>query len=780
MPKRNIRILTSVNSKKDLSVSGSVSIKADSQFVVPTISTGSNGSYSLNDAIHQIDTSLQIANSRIVSSVGNVLNQYNASRYVFSGYLDGSGSTEINITQNSPSGSSYFTVGDINNLSVNILTDVDGDGIFTNNLIPYQLKPISGDVILNISAPSAPHIQYQATVTNNSAIVNLPVSGSSYLTTGTGSTIISGKDVFLDSAKLYGDSIRQLYVSPTGSDSNDGLTLTSSLATIQKAVDLIPYFNNTAGTRLQYHTIINVASGTYNEKVNILNKSIAGNKSNLLLQIKGEKQTLYNNIAVSSLSATDIDSGDGTGGRYITLNFPSTPANNSLKGCYLYINNALLPDTYMPIYGNSGSTCYVPAYAGNLFLPQSGTLTSIYKPATVVNGFFRSAGGSGVISFRDITLNVTPNEAGGNQTFFFSGVNYSVGTADETFSDMTSSAGSTPSQDLGSFTIDNIRAYNCNVFVTGGLTPLVGPRTYLRMCYVSGSGGSTLFNRDPGDAFRALYTIFEGMTFSISNFKELYLFNCHTYNSPMTLTSIPNITLPIKMHSNSTNTITMINSRATSLTNTYLKGYGFSLGQISYLTMPGVVTNHGPWNPRAFSIQGNSYLDLGTVNQALTMSGSVTGDRLFFLNNKGTATIYGNLNLANVYSPNAFGLFTGYRSDVIFQNSLPVVAASGSANYRSTSDVHIDDTPYFYADLPLITSEGSKIDNRLLPSNARVLHNYPMQTVQNFTITGSAQLISSLVKLTPYATLPTGSLGLMAVSGSSLYFHNGSAWNKVI
>ena len=778
MAKRNIRILTSVDSRKDLTVSGSVSVKTNSQFVVPTILTASNGIYSLDDAMHQIDTSLQIANSRIVSSVGNVLNQYNSSRYVFSGYLDASGSTSIDITRGSPSGSAYFTTNDINNLSVNILTDLDGDGIFTNNLVPYQLRAISGDVYLNISAPSAPFVQYQATVTNNSAIVNLPVSGSSYLTTQTGSTIISGKDVFLGSTKLYNSSVRNLYVSPTGSDSNDGLTLTSSLATIQKAVDLVSNFNDTAGTRTQFQTIINLASGTYNEKVNIYSKAIAGSKSNLLIDIKGTKEVLYNNIAVTALSNTDVNSGDATGGRSITLNFPTPPANNSLKGCYMFLNNPAFTDTYTPIYGNSGSTCYVPAFVGSTYLPQSGTLTSIHKPVSQVNGYFRCAGNVGSINFRDIILDVPANEGGGFRTFFFSGVNYAVGNLDETNTYPTAS-GNTANQDLSTFSSDNIRVYNCNVYERNGNTLTPGPRTYIRYSYLSGTNGTTINNLDPGEAYRSNFVIYEGVNFTISNYKELFLLNCHAYNCNFTLTSIPNITFPIKMYSDTNNTVSMTNCRAVTTTNLYLKGYYFSLISFSYLTMPGVVTNHGPWYPRAFAVQGNSFIDMGTQNQALIMSGSLTGDRVFFLNNKAAVTVYGNLNLANVTSPNAFGFFTLYRSDVIFQNSLPVVAASGSANYRS-GDINIDDTGYLYADLPVITSEGSKADNRLIPGNARVIHSYPMQTTKDITLTGSARLVSSLVKLSPYATLPAGSVGLMAVSGSSLYFHNGTTWNKVI
>jgi hypothetical protein len=195
--------------------------------------------------------------------------------------------------------------------------------------------------------------------------------------------------------------------------------------------------------------------------------------------------------------------------------------------------------------------------------------------------------------------------------------------------------------------------------------------------------------------------------------------------------------------------------------------------------MPGKLTFHGPYS-RAFNFIGNSTLSLGSQGQSIAMSGSLTGDRLFLMTSKCTMNVYGNLDISNVYSPNAAGLITGYRSDVIFANSLPITASIASPNYRSVSDINMDDNVFFYTDLPIITSENSKLDNRLVYANAKVVHTYPMQTSNNITLTGSAQLISSLVKLNPYATLPAGSLGLMAVSGSSLYFHNGTSWNKVI
>jgi len=49
----------------------------------------------------------------------------------------------------------------------------------------------------------------------------------------------------------------------------------------------------------------------------------------------------------------------------------------------------------------------------------------------------------------------------------------------------------------------------------------------------------------------------------------------------------------------------------------------------------------------------------------------------------------------------------------------------------------------------------------------------------NQTITGSIN-ISSTIKLTQQNPLPTGTVGTLAVSGSNLFFHNGSSWQQVI
>lgn len=57
---------------------------------------------------------------------------------------------------------------------------------------------------------------------------------------------------------MYGETQYNLYVSVTGSDSNDGLTVSTPFATLQKAFDTLMAIGNVGGRRT-----INIAAGTY-------------------------------------------------------------------------------------------------------------------------------------------------------------------------------------------------------------------------------------------------------------------------------------------------------------------------------------------------------------------------------------------------------------------------------------------------------------------------------------------------------------------------------------
>jgi hypothetical protein len=83
----------------------------------------------------------------------------------------------------------------------------------------------------------------------------------------------------------------------------------------------------------------------------------------------------------------------------------------------------------------------------------------------------------------------------------------------------------------------------------------------------------------------------------------------------------------------------------------------------------------------------------------------------------------------------------------------------------------------------LIESHNNTIGNKLLSYNNS---NNILQidgTGKNIIIgtteiTGSVN-IKDVLNLTKQATLPTGTTGSLAVSGSGLYFHNGTSWNLI-
>lgn len=779
---RKIKILTDVDGKQDLAVSGALTVKADSTFVIPSISTSSDGFYSLNNAIHKIDQSLQEVNARVVSSVGNVLGQYNASRYVFSGYFNASGSATINLTRGSPSGSVYFTESEIGNLSVNILTDYDGDGIFTNNLVPFQLRPASGDLFLDISAPSAPYVMYKATVTNDSAIVDIPAQNDVYLVQNSGSSKVDGTTVYLDKAQLYSKTIRNLYVSPTGSNDNDGLTLTSSLATIQEAINRVPVLSDSATTRSQFHTIINVASGTYTEKVNIFGKGYAGSISSLLMLIKGDREFLYQNLTATAVSTTDPESGDESGDRAVTLNFATNPATNSLKGCFLLRPNK----TAVVITGNSGSQCYITAdfstvSAANSFMPAANEVVSIYRPATQINGYFRCVGNEGVISFKDLRINLTTNDAGGNNAFGISGVNYVIGNVDEDFTNVLD--GNAISNSYAAYGKDMIRAENCQMVRQSGSIFYLGPRTYFIGCYISGGALPTyrVAVVEPGEAFSFIRSFSEDVSFTINYLKFVAFTYSHIKGGLIDMIGIGSGFYPKKLVGTSASNYMRIQSTPSfnMYGETYIKNYRIRLGNKS---AAGILAS--PQKPCTFHGFFTNIIDADDSRASIyggNFSGSLpNGSKLLSLTNKSFVQFLGQINISGVYLAETASLIKSVQSDIYFQSSLPVTAAVGSANYRANGDIDVDNKIVTYLQLPIITAEGSKIEYTANTANAKLDYQYALETNKNITLTGSAQLISSLVKLTPYTTLPTGSLGLMAVSGTTLYFHNGTNWRAVI
>ncbi len=91
-----------------------------------------------------------------------------------------------------------------------------------------------------------------------------------------------------------------VYVSVSGCDANDGLSTSTAYRTLQRAIEILPFFQNGAAT-------INLAAGTYNESLEI--RGLAGN----LITINASGATLRGsliieggtaNVAINNLTIT--------------------------------------------------------------------------------------------------------------------------------------------------------------------------------------------------------------------------------------------------------------------------------------------------------------------------------------------------------------------------------------------------------------------------------------------------------------------------------------------
>jgi hypothetical protein len=76
-------------------------------------------------------------------------------------------------------------------------------------------------------------------------------------------------------------------------------------------------------------------------------------------------------------------------------------------------------------------------------------------------------------------------------------------------------------------------------------------------------------------------------------------------------------------------------------------------------------------------------------------------------------------------------------------------------------------------------SGAQDLSAKLYENYVRAVRSFTIQAGPSLSVSGSVD-IHNVLKLTSMNPLPTGSLGSMAVSGSSLYFHNGTAWKGVL
>lgn len=92
---------------------------------------------------------------------------------------------------------------------------------------------------------------------------------------------------------------------------------------------------------------------------------------------------------------------------------------------------------------------------------------------------------------------------------------------------------------------------------------------------------------------------------------------------------------------------------------------------------------------------------------------------------------------------------------------------SGSLNLASNAK----DT--FTVGTPLEHNDGN-VDNFIVYANADFKNNVILGSSSVDTVT-----INTVLKLTELNPLPAGNAGMLAMSASNLYYHNGSSWSQI-
>jgi hypothetical protein len=195
-----------------------------------------------------------------------------------------------------------------------------------------------------------------------------------------------------------------IYVSGTsGNDANDGLSTSTPVKTIQKAINMVPRLFQTSGT-------IHVATGTYNEAATI--EEIKGSGS-VSLKLKG-----YINATAGSFTNSPTLTGTSTGGN--TSNFPNinttfNAANfgsaGTQAGRYLHLTggtgfSALDEYNWYVIENNTSATQLLIVGQWRSATPNATTTYEIYLPAnmTTINGQLTRLYGLAVLNASNIQL----------------------------------------------------------------------------------------------------------------------------------------------------------------------------------------------------------------------------------------------------------------------------------------------------------------------------------------------------------------------------------------
>jgi hypothetical protein len=273
-----------------------------------------------------------------------------------------------------------------------------------------------------------------------------------------------------------------LYVRSTGSDSNDGRTVGNALATIQRAVDLIPKF-------IRHQVVIDVGEGNF-----------AGAYASAFLEDSDTASGAFTvrGVLGQPTLTTGTPTGTATGGSTIQLvDSGQSWTTNELRGELLKVGSE-----YRVIYQNDGTTIDVCEPFGSSV---SGKAYEILTQKTVVN-VAESLTGYGGFSGRGNSIQILVQDIKFSSMLIGIGSFYSTAPVEATRCkfDSNTYAGYFSQDSFQEFEIQQCSAMSCNkgYFITQGFQLRA-----LRGClaYNSTSTGFDLYSS--GEGYINLYDL---------------------------------------------------------------------------------------------------------------------------------------------------------------------------------------------------------------------------------------------------------------------------------
>lgn len=157
-----LKVLTNLDNKQNLYVSGTHNIYTSGSFNA-SISTTQDGMYSVDEALHVLD-------SVIEENYNNVQAAYDNVRFQYTGTFDSNGEELLNLTSLAPYGSTYFTNQNLTDVNIQVLVDTEGDSHYKNDLLSLELYASGNYLMVKLEAPGSPNKPYRLSAINETIL----------------------------------------------------------------------------------------------------------------------------------------------------------------------------------------------------------------------------------------------------------------------------------------------------------------------------------------------------------------------------------------------------------------------------------------------------------------------------------------------------------------------------------------------------------------------------------------------------------------------------------